>query len=60
MKTANEIRIEKMRNGEKIKCPRCDQGYISAAGDPQTTNVFRCDCCKTGIVLRVSPNYLKT
>ena len=44
-------RIEKMRNGEKIKCPRCEDGYISAVGDPKKTNVFRCDKCPTGITL---------
>ena len=53
MKTNTEIRIEKMRNGEKIKCPRCEGGFISAIGDPKTTKVFRCDCCETGLVLTV-------
>lgn len=53
MKNKSEERIERMRNGEKLKCPRCKNGYISAAGNPKTTNVFRCDRCKTGIVLTV-------
>ena len=43
MKTESEKRIEKMRNGEKIKCPRCKTGLFSAVGDPKTTKVFRCD-----------------
>ena len=38
-------KIEKMRNGEKIKCPRCDTGFISAVGNPQTTYLFRCNNC---------------
>ena len=38
-------KIEKMRNGEKIKCPRCDTGFISAVGNPQTTYLFRCKYC---------------
>lgn len=54
MKTETEMRIEKMRNGEKIKCPRCELGFISAIGEPKTTNVFKCDHCFTGIVLRIS------
>ena len=47
------IRIEKMQNGEKIKCPRCENGFFGAIGDPKTTKVFRCDSCQTGIVLNV-------
>ena len=53
MKTKTEERIEKMRNGEKIKCPRCAEGYISAAGDPKKTNVFKCNHCETGMTLSV-------
>ena len=53
MKTERENRIEKMRNGEKIKCPKCKEGYISAVGNPKTTKVFRCDTCETGMVLTV-------
>ena len=56
MKTKSMERIEKMQNGEKIKCPRCEDGYISAAGDPKTTNVFKCSHCETGIILRVPMN----
>lgn len=53
MKNKSEERIEKMRNGEKVKCPRCSDGFFSAAGNPKTTNVFRCDHCQTGFVLTV-------
>ena len=42
-----------MRNGEKIKCPKCENGFFSAIGDPKTTKVFRCDSCQTGMVLTV-------
>lgn len=42
-----------MRNGKKIKCPRCEDGYISAVGNPEMTNVFKCNKCETGIVLTV-------
>ena len=45
--------IEKMRNGEKIKCPKCKDGYFSAVGDLKTTNVFRCDSCKVAITLTI-------
>ena len=47
-------RIEKMRNGEKLKCPKCKEGYISAVGDPETTLVFRCSGCDRSIVLTVN------
>jgi hypothetical protein len=53
MKNKSEERIEKMRKGEKIKCTRCSDGFISAIGNPKTTNVFKCDHCKTAIVLTV-------
>lgn len=46
-------RLKKLMNGEKLKCPRCENGYIAAVGDPKTTNVFKCDCCQTAIVPRV-------
>lgn len=46
-------RIKQMRNGKKIKCPRCEDGYISAVGNPETTNVFKCNKCEIGIVLTV-------
>lgn len=54
MKTKSEERIEKMRNGETIKCPRCKEGVFSAAGDPKTTNVFRCSHCSTAMTLTVA------
>lgn len=53
MKTKTEERIEIMRNGSKIKCPRCADGYISAVGDPKKTNVFKCSHCQTGMTLSV-------
>lgn len=53
MKTKTEERIETMRNGGTIKCPRCKDGVFSAVGDPKTTNVFRCSHCTTGITLTV-------
>ena len=59
MKTESDRRIEKMRNGEKLKCPRCKDGLFSAVGDPKTTKVFRCDHCQTGMVLTVPLNLNK-
>jgi DNA-directed RNA polymerase subunit RPC12/RpoP len=53
MKTKTEERVEKMRNGGEIKCPRCNDGFISAVGDAKTTNVFKCSHCPTGITLTV-------
>lgn len=45
--------VERMRNGEKIKCPKCKEGYFAAVGDPKTTKVFRCDFCKLAMVLTI-------
>ncbi len=59
MTTDSIERIKKMRNGEKIKCPRCEDGFFSAVGDPKTTKVFRCDGCQTGMVLTVPLRRLK-
>lgn len=44
-------RITRMRNGEKIKCPKCNEGHISAVGKPEEADVFRCDKCGTSIVM---------
>ncbi len=49
-------KIDKMRNGEKIKCTKCKNGFVSAVGDPKTTKVFRCDSCETSMVLTVPYN----
>lgn len=48
--------IEKLKNAKwrKIKCPRCDTGFISAVGNPQTTYLFRCNNCGISIVERKS------
>ena len=53
MKTQSEVRIEQMRNGEKLKCPKCEKGLVSAVGDPKTTKVFRCSDCGRSIVLTI-------
>lgn len=59
MMTDFETRITKMRNGEKIKCPRCENVSFSAVGDPKKTKVFRCDSCQTGMTLRIPFNRVK-
>lgn len=53
MQTESGKRIERMRNGEKIKCPFCEKGYWGAKGNPKTTNVFGCDKCEKGMVLTI-------
>ena len=53
IQTESLKRIQRMRNGEKLKCPRCEDGYISALGNPQTTRVFKCDICGCGMSIRV-------
>ena len=53
MKTNSQKRVEFMRNGGKIKCPKCEDGFIAAAGNPKITKVFRCDKCGLTMVLTV-------
>lgn len=53
MKTRTEERIEKMRNGEKLPCPRCSGGLFSTVGDPKTTNTFGCNKCSLRMTLTV-------
>lgn len=52
-------RLKRLMNGEKLKCPRCRDGYISAVGDLQSTNVFKCDCCETAIVPRIGKSIFR-
>lgn len=53
MKTSTEERIEKMRKGEKLPCPKCSNGLFSAIGEPKTTNTFGCNKCSTKMTLTV-------
>ena len=48
-----EERIAKMRQGEKLPCPRCSDGMFSAIGDPKTTNTFGCDKFQVKMTLTV-------
>ena len=57
MKTKTEERIEKMRRGEKLPCPKCSDGLFSAFGDPKTTNTFGCDKCQIKMTLTVPMEY---
>jgi len=51
LKLPYQERIERMRNGEKLPCPKCADGWFSALGDPKTTKVFACDKCSTSMIL---------
>ena len=44
-------KIATMRNGGRIKCPKCDSGFVSAVGKPETASLFRCDGCGTGMLM---------
>ena len=46
---AHQERMKILRNGGKIKCPRCENGYISALGNPKTAVSFHCNQCPTGM-----------
>lgn len=49
-------RIERMRKGEKVKCPKCADGFISAVGDPSTAYLFKCSGCNVGMVMSKNIN----
>lgn len=53
MKTTTEDRVERMRNGEKLPCPRCSGGLFFAVGNPKTTNIFSCNKCNLKMTLTV-------
>lgn len=41
----------KLRNGESVKCHKCNIGYIIPVGNYKTTRVFYCDKCDYSITL---------
>lgn len=41
--------IEKLRNGEKVKCTECGKGFYVPFGDYKTSTRFTCDVCKAKI-----------
>ena len=49
--------IDRLRNGEKVKCPECGDGIIMATGDPKTTSGFNCsnEGCRFAIRLDYMP-----
>ena len=57
MKTETEERIDRMRRGEKLPCPKCSAGHFFAFGDPKTTNVFGCDKCQIKMTLTSPMQY---
>jgi len=50
-------KIERLRNGEKIKCSKCKDGYYkSASSDVKTSDCFICDKCKS--IVQISKNVI--
>lgn len=49
-------RIQKMRSGEKIKCTKCADGFVSAVGKPENAYLFKCDRCDLNIFITRNPN----
>lgn len=41
----NEM-IKRLRNGEKVECPKCKKGIFVTSGDYKTSPGFHCDYCK--------------
>ena len=34
-----------LRKGERVNCPKCNEGIVEAKGDCRTTRLFRCNKC---------------
>lgn len=37
--------IDRLRTGEKLKCPECKKGTVSTEFDPKISHSFSCDKC---------------
>lgn len=37
--------VKRLRKGEKVECPLCQNGYLEPVGDYRTTYAFRCNGC---------------
>jgi len=54
MESSSEL-IERLQNGEEIKCIDCGNGYYTtSADDISISHEFSCNSCNS--VIRVSPN----
>lgn len=36
---------EKLRKGEKVKCPQCNAGYLVTPHEPKISHFFECSEC---------------
>lgn len=43
-KTLDEI-IRRLRNGEQVQCPLCEDGNLEPIGDYKSTHCFQCSGC---------------
>ena len=37
--------MKRLRNGEKLLCPECEEGTVSTNYDPETSHFFCCNKC---------------
>lgn len=38
--------LKRLRNGEKVQCPFCENGEFVTKGDYRTSSGFQCNNCK--------------
>lgn len=38
--------VKRLRRGEVVKCPLCENGVLEPIGDYQTTYAFKCSECR--------------
>lgn len=38
--------MKDLRDGKKVKCPLCKDGYMEAIGDHKITHCFQCNHCR--------------
>lgn len=52
-KPKSQIMIEKIRNHERVECPKCRKGLVVARGKPETSLYFHCtnEKCDGRIIL---------
>lgn len=52
-KPKSQIMIEKVRKHERVTCPKCNDGVITAKGKPETSLYFYCSNkkCDAKIIL---------
>ena len=43
--------VKKLRNGDKVKCDLCNEGYMVTPYDYKTSHYFECSHCKEKLII---------